>query len=108
MIDIKYIKPVTDKSFPEQVRSCIKQLSDFIFREREARYFITQHIFFINATSRNEYDERAALIREQLFAACGASLPATSIVAQSPECGNDVALELICASQDSTVIPRFS
>jgi enamine deaminase RidA (YjgF/YER057c/UK114 family) len=98
LVDIEHIKPVIGKSFPEQVQSCIEQLSDIIFPVREARYFITQQIFFINATSRNEYDERAALIREQLSAACGASLPATSIVAQSPACGNDVALELICAS----------
>ncbi len=96
-IDIEHIEPVVGKSFQEQVQSCIEQLSDFIFPEGEARYFVTQQTFFIDAVSRTEYDERSAVIRKQLSTACGTNLPATSIVAQSPICGNDVVLELICA-----------
>ena len=96
-IDIEHIAPVVGKSFPEQVQSCIDQFSDFIFPEGEARYFVTQQTFFIADTSRSEYDERSGVIREQLSRTCGTNLPATSIVAQSPICGNDVVLELICA-----------
>lgn len=107
LIDIEHIKPVPGKSFPEQVRSCIEQLSDFLSPVREARHLITQLVFFINAASRNEYDMRAALIREQLSAACGVSFPATSIVAQSPACGNDVALELFCASAKGDINVQY-
>ncbi len=96
-IDIEHIKPVVGKSFPEQVQSCIEQLSDFIFPAGGARYFVTQQTFFIAAASRTEYDERSTVIREQLSTTCGTHLPATSIVAQAPICGNDVVLELICA-----------
>lgn len=96
-IDIEHIEPVVGKSFPAQVQSCINQLSEFIFPEGEARYFVTQQTFFIAAASRGEYEKRSAVIREQLSRACGTHLPATSIVAQAPICGNDVVLELICA-----------
>ena len=94
--DIEHIEPVTGKSFPEQVQSCVEQLSKFIYPEGEARYYITQQTFFISAGSRAEYDERSVQIREQLSASCGSLLPATSIVSQSPVRGNDVVLELIC------------
>ena len=102
-IDIEHIKPVLGKSFPEQIKSCIEQLSDFIFPEGESRYLVTQQTFFIASASRAEYDERSTLIREQLSTTCGNLLPATSIVAQSPVCGNDVVLELICARAEEGI-----
>jgi len=94
--DIEHIEPVTGKSFLEQVRSCVEQLTEFIYPKGEARYYITQQTFFISAGSRSEYDERSAQIKERLSTSCEVLLPATSIVAQSPVCGNDVVLELIC------------
>lgn len=94
--DIEHIEPVKGQSFPEQVQSCVEQLSRFIYPEGEARYFITQQTFFLSAASRSEFDERASQIWEQLTAGCGTLLPATSIVAQRPVSGSDVVLELIC------------
>ncbi len=94
--DIEHIKPVDGKSFAEQVGSCVDQLSDFIFPDGESGSFITQQTFFIAADSRAEFSERSAEIRQQLLSSCGDLLPATSIVAQSPVCGRDVVLELIC------------
>ncbi len=103
--DFEHIVPAPGKSFPEQVRNCIEQLSGFIYPSEEVRYFITQQTFFISAKTREEYDQRSALIREQLHKMCGADLPATSIVAQSPVAGSDVVLELICtkASENKKV-----
>ncbi len=95
-LDFESIVPTAGKSFPEQVQSCIDQLSLFIYPESLPRYFITQQTFFISAASRKEYDERSTYIRDQLSLSCGALLPATSIVAQNPDTGSEVVLELIC------------
>jgi enamine deaminase RidA (YjgF/YER057c/UK114 family) len=91
-----HIVPNSGSDFSEQVGSCIKQLIAFIHPEGDLDYFVTQQTFFISAHSRDEYEERASEINDQLLAMCGASLPATSIVAQSPGGGKDVVLELIC------------
>ena len=100
-----HIVPNSGSVFSEQVCSCIKQLIAFIHPEGDLDYFVTQQTFFISAHSRDEYEERASEINDQLLALCGASLPATSIVAQSPGGGKDVVLELICtkASTDKKV-----
>lgn len=92
-----HIIPTSGIDFKEQARSCVEQLQTFIHREKEFHLFITQQTFFINARTREEYEKRAAVIREQLRTYCGTNLPATSIVAQSPSCKMDVVLELICA-----------
>ncbi len=94
--DIEQIEPASGKSFPEQLRSCVDQLSKFIYPEGEPRLFITQQTFFVAAKSRAEFDHRTDQINKQLASKCGALLPATSIVAQNPVCGSDVVLELIC------------
>jgi len=91
-----HIVPTSGAGFPEQVHSCISQLKEFVRQEEDLKYFVTQQTFFISAHSRDEYEQRAAEIREQLLSHCGASLPATSIVAQSPAGNRDVVLELIC------------
>ncbi len=91
-----HIVPTSGSDFPEQVRSCIEQLMEFVHQEEDIDYFVTQQTFFISAHSRDEYEERSAEIRNQLLKLLGASLPATSIVAQSPAGGRDVVLELIC------------
>ena len=91
-----HIVPTSGAGFPEQVLSCISQLKEFVSQEEDLKYFITQQTFFISAHSRDEYEQRAAEIRKQLNNNCGASLPATSIVAQSPGGDRDVVLELIC------------
>jgi len=95
-----HIVPTSGSDFPEQVSSCIQQLLEFIHQEGDLDYFITQQTFFISAHSRDEYEERASVINDRLLALCGASLPATSIVAQSPAGGMDVVLELICTRAD--------
>ena len=104
--DFDHIKPTSGKSFREQVVSCIEQLSDFITHEEKRKYFITQQSFFISARTRAEYHERSTLIRELLKTMCGANLPATSIVSQSPASSCDVVLELICTrvSEEKKVI----
>ena len=91
-----HIVPTSGAAFPDQVRSCIVQLMEFIHQGEDLDYFITQQTFFISAQSREEYEERSAEIKNQLLKRCGASLPATSIVAQSPAGSKDVVLELIC------------
>ena len=100
-----HIVPASGAGFNEQVRSCIEQLQEFIHQE-DIRLFISQQTFFISAHSREEYEERSAIIRNQLLSHCGSSLPATSIVAQSPAGERDVVLELICtrALPDKQVI----
>lgn len=90
-----HIVPASGADFNEQVRSCIEQLQEFIHQE-DIRLFISQQTFFISAHSREEYEERSAIIRNQLSIHCGSSLPATSIVAQSPAGERAVVLELIC------------
>jgi enamine deaminase RidA (YjgF/YER057c/UK114 family) len=92
-----HIVPASGTDFKEQARSCVEQLQNFIHREQGIHLFITQQTFFIKARTREEYESRAAIIREQLQTYCGTNLPATSIVAQSPSCNMDVVLELICA-----------
>jgi len=91
-----HIVPESGAGFDEQVRSCIEQLNEFIHQEEDLHLFITQQTFFISAHSRQEYETRADIIRDQLLNLCGTSLPATSIVAQSPAGDLDVVLELIC------------
>ncbi len=91
-----HIVPTSGTDFPAQVQSCIEQLMEFIHQGEDLDYFITQQTFFITAHSRGEYEERSSEIRNQLLQRCGASLPATSIVAQSPSGNKDVVLELIC------------
>lgn len=90
-----HIVPESGLSFEEQVRSCIEQLQEFIHQE-DVTLFVTQQTFFISAKSREEYEVRSALIKEHLLSHCGSSLPATSIVAQSPAGAREVVLELIC------------
>ena len=100
-----HIVPTSGADFTEQVRSCIVQLQEFIHQEEDLRLFVTQQTFFISAHSRDEYEERSAIIRNQLLSLSGSSQPATSIVAQSP-CGDrSVVLELICtkAADDKMV-----
>ena len=101
-----HIVPISGADFPDQVRSCIEQLMEFMHQGEDLDYFITQQTFFISAPSRDEYEERSAEIKKQLLKRCGASLPATSIVAQSPAGSKDVVLELICtkAATDKKVI----
>lgn len=91
-----HIVPASGSEFGEQVRSCIEQLQEFIDQGEDLRLFVTQQTFFISAHSREQYEERSAIIRDELLKQCGSSLPATSIVAQSPEGDRDVVLELIC------------
>ena len=91
-----HIVPATGADFKEQVRSCIEQLQEFMHQEEDLHYLITQQTFFISANTRDQYEERSAAIRDQLQSLCGTSLPATSIVAQSPAGDLDVVLELIC------------
>jgi len=94
--DFEHIIPARGKSFSEQVGSCIEQLAEFIYPAEEARYYVTQQTFFIAARSREEYDQRAALIGKMLSRMCGLRQPATSVVAQSPVEGSEVVLELMC------------
>ena len=91
------IAPARGLSFDKQVDSSIEQLCAFIFPEGKTRYFIVQQTFFISAPSHLEFDSRSALIREKLADKCGSQLAPTSIVAQSPEEGSEVVLELICS-----------
>lgn len=91
-----HIVPESGADFGEQVRSCIEQLQEFIDQGEDLRLFVTQQTFFILAHSREQYEERSAIIRDELLKRCGISLPATSIVAQSPAGDMDVVLELIC------------
>jgi enamine deaminase RidA (YjgF/YER057c/UK114 family) len=91
-----HIVPASGAGFDEQVKSCIEQLQEFIHQEEDLRLFVSQQTFFISAHSRDEYEERSAIIRKHLKTLCGTSLPATSIVAQSPAGDRDVVLELIC------------
>lgn len=93
---IESIKPTSGASFSEQADSCIEQLVGFIGSEKTPDYFITQQTFFITANSREEYESRSSLIREKLSSISCTSLPATSVVAQSPAPGREVVLELIC------------
>jgi len=95
-----HIVPTSGSDFPEQVSSCIQQLIKFIHHEEDLDYFVTQQTFFISAHTRDEYEERSAVINDHLLKYCGAGLPATSIVAQSPGGGKDVVLELICTKVD--------
>jgi enamine deaminase RidA (YjgF/YER057c/UK114 family) len=94
--DFEHIIPAPGKSFPEEVQSCIEQLSDFIDREKEVSYYVTHQTFFITARNRVQYEERSGFIHQQLANLCLTGLPATSIVAQSPVSGSEVVLELIC------------
>jgi len=91
------IAPARGLSFDKQVDSSIEQLCTFLFPEGKTRYFIVQQTFFIAAPSRQEFDSRSALIRERLADRCGSRLAPTCIVAQSPEEGSEVVLELICS-----------
>ncbi len=91
-----HIVPASGAGFNEQVRSCIEQLQEFMHQEEDQHYLITQQTFFISAKSRAQYEERSSIIRDQLLSYCGTSLPASSIVAQSPAGDLDVVLELIC------------
>ena len=100
-----HIVPESGADFKEQVRSCIEQLQEFSHQGEDVSLYVTQQTFFISAHSRDEYEERSAYIRKQLLSLSGSSLPATSVVAQSP-CGDrDVVLELICtkATEDKKV-----
>jgi len=90
-----HIVPASGAGFNEQVKSCIEQLQEFVHQE-DLRLFVTQQTFFISAHSRDEYEERSSIIHKQLKNICGTSIPATSIVAQSPAGDRDVVLELIC------------
>jgi len=100
-----HIVPASGADFNEQVRSCIEQLQEFIHQGEDMSLYVTQQTFFISAGTREEYEERSSDIRNQLLNLCGASLPATSIVAQSPAGDLDVVLELICtkAADDKKV-----
>lgn len=100
-----HIVPESGAGFGEQVRSCIEQLQEFIHQEEDLSLFVTQQTFFIAAKTRDQYEERSSIINTQLTSLCGTSLPATSIVAQSPEGDRDVVLELICtkAADDKKV-----
>lgn len=101
-----HIVPASGTGFEEQVRNCIEQLQEFIHREEDLHYLITQQTFFIAAKSREQYEERSGIIREELLKITGTSQPATSVVAQSPAGDLDVVLELICirAAEDKQVI----
>ena len=100
-----HIVPESGADFKEQVRSCIEQLQEFLHQGEDKNLFVTQQTFFIHALTREEYEERSIVIRNQLLSLCGTSLPATSIVAQSPAGNKDVVLELICTkdSEDKKV-----
>jgi len=103
--DFEHIVPEPGKTFNEQVRSCIEQLAAFTDPKKEGRYYVARQTFFISAKDRKEYDRRSAFIREELALLCGQLQPATSIVAQCPDRGSEVVLELICTkAQDNKTI----
>jgi len=91
-----HIVPASGTGFEEQARNCVEQLQEFLHKEEDLHYLITQQTFFISAKSREQYEERAEFIKQQLLKISGTNLPATSIVAQSPAGDLDVVLELIC------------
>lgn len=93
---VESIEPTRGKSFSEQVDSCIAQLSSVTDPRDEQNRVITQQTFFIAADNREEYEERASLIRGKLSFLAENGFPATSIVAQHPAAGCEVVLELIC------------
>jgi enamine deaminase RidA (YjgF/YER057c/UK114 family) len=91
-----HIVPASGTGFEEQARNCIEQLQEFMHQEEDLHFLITQQTFFIKADSRDEYEERLRFIKDQLQNISGTSIPATSIVAQSPGSDRAVVLELIC------------
>ena len=96
------IRPTAGDSFSEQVDNCIDQLSGFIFPESVTGFYVAQQTFFISARTRTEYDDRSFLIKNKVAEICGVNLPATSIVAQRPESGSELVLELICTRASET------
>ena len=102
-----HIVPASGADFKEQVRSCIEQLQEFLHQGEDMSLFVTQQTFFILARTRQEYEERSTIIRNQLLNLCGTSLPATSIVAQSPAGKLDVVLELICTKDSDDKKVRY-
>lgn len=102
-----HIVPASGTGFQEQARSCIEQLHEFMHQEEDLHYLITQQTFFISAKSRDQYEERSAMIRELLLKFNGTNLPATSIVAQSPSGDLDVVLELICSRAVSDKVVTY-
>jgi hypothetical protein len=98
--DFEHIIPASGKSFTDQVHSCIEQLAEYIDPKKDGRYFVSRQTFFISAKTREDYDQRSAIIREELSKLCGQLHPATSIVAQSPDRDSEVVLELICTKAE--------
>ncbi len=108
--DFEHIIPEPGKPFAEQVHSCINQLAAFTDPRKEGRFYVARQTFFISVRNRSEYDERSAIIREELGRLCGHVQPATSIVAQSPDMESEVVLELICtrAQKNKTITYKTS
>lgn len=92
---VESIQPTGGISFSEQVENCIAQLSLFAENGDKPSRFITQQTFFVAADSREEYEDKTALIREKLNVLPRTRFPATSVVAQPPAAGCEVVLELI-------------
>lgn len=75
--------------------------------EEASNVFIAQQSFFVPATDRESYEDQAAVIRSSLSRQFGERVPATSIVSQRPDGGEELALELICMKNAGSQVVSY-
>jgi enamine deaminase RidA (YjgF/YER057c/UK114 family) len=91
MIDRILILPQSVSDFDEQFANCLEQIKR-INREKEVH--IVQLSFFIRITGNNDFIAHSEQIYSSLKTYFG-SIPATSVIAQSPAGGSNVSIELV-------------
>jgi len=91
---IFYFIPRQGSTLPEQLNDCLFQLEEQITLKNLGKKNTLKQTFFLKVSHQDEYDKMVDVLEEQIQQFYGAFLPATSVIAQAPENGKYLAMEV--------------
>ena len=89
-----FLSPKSGNSFSEQLNICFEQLHNFTERQNIPSGRIVALTFFVATESRDQYQNFKATINSYIRKLYGKAQPAVACVAQAPENGNYIGLEV--------------
>ncbi|MBA7529000.1 hypothetical protein ES705_21192 [subsurface metagenome] len=93
-ISVYFLLPESGNSFSEQLHNCFEQLHNFTERQNIPSGRIITLTFFVATESRDQYQNYKATINSYIRKLYGTAQPAVACVAQAPENGNYIGLEV--------------
>ena len=91
---VNFLLPESGNSFSEQLHNCFEQLHDFTEGQNIPSGRIIALTFFVATESRDQYQNYKATINYYIKKLYGTAQPTVACVAQAPENGNHIGLEI--------------